>query len=70
MKKEIITKNEEKRNEILKFFKEAFCVDGEVRFATTKENKNIKREIYWIRLEDSQRGVFFIGKGEMIKKQR
>ena len=52
---------EEKAKVVLEFFKEAFCVDGEVRFATSEENAELnKRKLYFIRLEDSKRGIFFV----------
>ncbi|MFH0767812.1 MAG: hypothetical protein V1920_06935 [Bacillota bacterium] len=52
---------QQKAQEVLTFFKEAMCVDGEVRFATDAENdeQNIKPR-HWIRFEDSKRGIFYL----------
>ena len=50
----------ERAKNILTFFKEAFIVDGEVRFATAEENKKCSCN-QWIRFEDSKRGVFYVG---------
>lgn len=53
---------EQKRDEVLSFFKEAMCVDGPVRFAEKEENAKLNEHTdrWWIRLEDSKRGVFFL----------
>ena len=47
--------NLEKMNTILTFFKEAFCVDGDVEFVKRKI-----KEDYCVKLTDSRRGVFYI----------
>lgn len=52
----------EQAQHILDFFKEAMCVDGEVRFATPEENEDalLRSKLQWIRFEDSKRGVFYL----------
>lgn len=53
-----------KHEVVVRFFKEAFCVDGEVRLCTSQENAELlaKKKIAFIKLMDSKRGTFFIGK--------
>ena len=61
--------NEIKRKEkiVVDFFKDAFCVDGEIKILVGKEKtKDLKLEAM-IELNDSKRGKFCIGlfeKGE------
>ena len=57
MKKEKTFK--QKKKEILDFYKQAFCVDGDVRLRTDKQNFNIDGII---ELNDSKRGQFFIAR--------
>ena len=44
-----------KRDTVLTFFKEAFCIDGEAEFVKRKI-----KEDYCVKLTDSRRGVFYI----------
>jgi len=45
----------DKKKDVLDFFKEAFCIDGEAEFV----DKHIE-VFYCIKLTDSKRGVFYI----------
>jgi len=54
-----MNKTEKQAQDILDFFKTAFCADS-ARFVTDEENKKLKRSIP-IRLESSDgRGVFYV----------
>ncbi len=55
-----------KEKEIITFFKEAFCINGEVKII--EETNNLKIEAV-IELNDLKRGKFYIGllKKEIIK---
>lgn len=48
----------DKKREIIDFFKEAFCVDGEVKLV--KGDFKIMAGEYAVELNDSKRGKFFI----------
>lgn len=48
---------------VLDFFKDTFGIDGEVRFASPEECKGLKATGF-IRMEDSSRGVLYVGYGE------
>ena len=47
------------REETLKFYKMAFCVDGEVKVRTDAKNFSIQGII---ELNDSERGTFYIAR--------
>lgn len=52
-----------KEQEIIRFFKEAFCVDGEVKIMERHDNLKIEAVI---ELNDSKREKFYIG---VLKKE-
>ncbi len=62
-KKAII--NKEKKEAVLKFYKDAFCVDGEVKLA--EGDFNI---ISAIELNDSKRGKFYVGLLDAVSEDR
>lgn len=45
---------------VVEFFKDAFCVDGEVKVLQTEETKNLKITAV-VELNDSKRGKFYLG---------
>ena len=56
-------KLKDKEKAVIKFFKEAFCVDGDVK-VVLPNNFKIRTVV---ELNDSKRGKFFIGTLEEIK---
>lgn len=52
----LLTKQHEK--DVIKFYKEAFCVDGEVKILKTTKGFKL---LGVIELNDSKRGKFYIG---------
>lgn len=56
----------QKKEEILSFLKEAFCIDGEATLTTVIDMgaetlaQGQELDSMWVRLEDSKRGTFYL----------
>lgn len=50
----------------LSFFKDAFCIDGEVKIVSPKNYKQFKTSVI-LQLNDSKRGTFYLGIMKRVK---
>jgi hypothetical protein len=56
---------EKDKEDIFKFLKEAFCIDGPIDFNSSEENDVLVAQLtklgaHFIKLKDSERGTFFV----------